>query len=341
MGSVKDLRILKMPTESEMGIGHFKFSDRYSVFDWGEMPDLITNKGKALCMIGAYFFEKLEAMDIKTHYRGLVDDGQCKKISVLEKPVNTMEVSLVKVQKPAASGEGYDYSSYNTDASNILIPLEVIYRNSLPAGSSVFRRLEEGSLTLTEIGLTKMPQPNDVLTEPIIDASTKLEITDRYLSWTEAQEIAALLDSEVAEIRNVTGRINQLISEHTSRVGLVNEDGKVEFGFDPDRQLILVDILGTPDECRFTYNSVPVSKEVARIYYRKTEWYQDVENAKKRDRAQWKNLVTKQPPNLPPQLFKSISELYQSSCNEITQNEWFSLPPLEKILQNLSEQLGL
>ncbi len=32
MGSVKDLRILKMPSESEMGIGHFNFSDRYETF---------------------------------------------------------------------------------------------------------------------------------------------------------------------------------------------------------------------------------------------------------------------------------------------------------------------
>jgi phosphoribosylaminoimidazole-succinocarboxamide synthase len=37
----------------------FSFTDKYSVFDWGEMPDLITNKGNALAFIGAYIFQKL------------------------------------------------------------------------------------------------------------------------------------------------------------------------------------------------------------------------------------------------------------------------------------------
>lgn len=39
MGSVKDLAVLKEPAGTETGTGRFIFSDRYSVFDWGEMPD--------------------------------------------------------------------------------------------------------------------------------------------------------------------------------------------------------------------------------------------------------------------------------------------------------------
>ena len=60
MGSVKDLEIINHPSEENMGTGRFHFSDRYSVFDWGEMPDLIEGKGQALCLMGAYCFEKLE-----------------------------------------------------------------------------------------------------------------------------------------------------------------------------------------------------------------------------------------------------------------------------------------
>ena len=52
-------------------------------------------------------------------------------------------------------------------------------------------------------------------------------------------------------------------------MGIVNEDGKFEFGIDEKGKLIAVDVLGTPDECRFTSNGIPVSKEVARIWYRK------------------------------------------------------------------------
>ena len=55
-----------------MGVGRFHFSDRYSVFDWGEMPDQIEGKGAALCLMGAYCFEQLEEKGVKTHYRGLL-----------------------------------------------------------------------------------------------------------------------------------------------------------------------------------------------------------------------------------------------------------------------------
>ncbi len=56
-----------------MGTGRFLFSDRYSVFDWGEMPDHIDGKGAALCLMGAYCFEQLEKIGVKTHYKGLVE----------------------------------------------------------------------------------------------------------------------------------------------------------------------------------------------------------------------------------------------------------------------------
>ncbi|MFN8657480.1 MAG: phosphoribosylaminoimidazolesuccinocarboxamide synthase [Candidatus Obscuribacterales bacterium] len=37
----------------------FEFTDDYSVFDWGKMPDTIADKGKALTAFGAYFFQQL------------------------------------------------------------------------------------------------------------------------------------------------------------------------------------------------------------------------------------------------------------------------------------------
>ena len=54
MGSVKDLTIITPATPNQMGSGRFFFSDRYSVFDWGEMPDRIPRKGEAIALLGAY-----------------------------------------------------------------------------------------------------------------------------------------------------------------------------------------------------------------------------------------------------------------------------------------------
>ncbi|MEM3464754.1 MAG: phosphoribosylaminoimidazolesuccinocarboxamide synthase, partial [Candidatus Bathyarchaeia archaeon] len=163
MGSVKDLEVIKKPTKNKMGVGRFHFSDRYSVFDWGEMPDHIEGKGAALCLMGAYCFERLEEKGIRTHYRGLVDvNGKVVRFDELEKPTNVMEINLVNVYKPKAYvKEGklcYDYSVYTPKLRNFLIPLEIIYRNGLPEGSSVFKRLEQGLVTLEELGLDHYPR---------------------------------------------------------------------------------------------------------------------------------------------------------------------------------------
>ena len=115
MGSVKDLEILQKPTQDLLGHGIFTFSDRYSVFDWGEMPDHIPNKGAALCMMAAWNFERLEEIGVQTHYKGLLDeDGHVTKIDNLAKPSNRMAVDLTNVHHPEVKTENgklkYDYS---------------------------------------------------------------------------------------------------------------------------------------------------------------------------------------------------------------------------------------
>ncbi len=63
-GSVKDLLgpVKAGPTEAVV----FEYSDAYSVFDWGRMPDALPRKGEALATLAADLFEKLEKAD---HWR--------------------------------------------------------------------------------------------------------------------------------------------------------------------------------------------------------------------------------------------------------------------------------
>ena len=336
MGSVKDLTVIEKPLKNKSGRGRFIFSDRYSVFDWGEMPDHIPNKGKSLCISAAYFFEKLESMGIRTHYLGLVEDGQLKRISEVKSPVDIMEVKLLRVLKPPQTADGYDYSDYKQEDSNFLVPLEVIFRNSLPAGSSVFKRLEKGELELKELGLEKMPIPGENLEKPFLDVSTKLEESDRYLTWEKAQEIAHLGDKELEEIKKITLIINELIGQEANKIGLKYEDGKIEFGFDKDGNLLLVDVLGTLDECRFTFKGMPISKEIARLYYRKTPWFKELIDAKKKDELSWKDKVNLSPPPLPPRLKELISMAYCAFANEITGRIWFpEIPVMKEILEEI------
>ena len=342
MGSVKDLEILDKATNKKLGTGRFIYSNRYSVFDWGEMPDEIPDKGASIAILGAYFFEQLEKMNIPTHYLGLVENGNAKKLAEIKSPVNTMEIKLLRVIKPELNGTNYDYTKYKNETGGYLIPLEVIYRNSLPPGSSVFKRLKNGEITPQDIGLNAMPEPNQELEKPIFDVSTKLEITDRYMNWNEAQHISGLSDIEINSLKELTAEINNLITNEFSHIGLVNEDGKIEVGLDLNRNFMLVDVFGTLDECRFTYDGLPVSKEIARVYYRDTEWFKAVEEAKKKDRQNWKEICALKPERLTPKLKQLISQIYTGVTNEITQHEWFkNIPPVKSILKEIKTELIL
>jgi phosphoribosylaminoimidazole-succinocarboxamide synthase len=332
-----------------MGTGRFLFSDRYSVFDWGEMPDHIEGKGAALCLMGAYCFEQLEKLGVKTHYRGLVDaKGKAVRLADLEEPSSVMEVALVNVYKPTSNVVNnkivHDYNVYTPKLKNCLIPLEIIYRNGLPEGSSVFKRLVQGKVTLADLGLDHQPQPGETLAKPIFDVSTKLEETDRYLTWTEAQKISGLSDKELADIKGVLLKADETITKAAANAGLKNEDGKIELAFDDKRQLMTVDVLGTLDECRFTYGGVHVSKEVARQYYKKTSWYNDLEAAKKEMETKgvqdWKALCKSKPPKLDPKLKKVISQMYTSVANEMSGKKLFNSPKLPQVIAEYKEFMG-
>ena len=90
MGSVKNLTVIEEPTRDKLGLGFFEFSDRYSVFDWGEMPDHIPNKGASLAIITSYFFEILRKKGIPNHYLGVVVNGKSFDFDKVDKPFNTI-----------------------------------------------------------------------------------------------------------------------------------------------------------------------------------------------------------------------------------------------------------
>jgi phosphoribosylaminoimidazole-succinocarboxamide synthase len=347
LGSVKDLEVIQKPTQDAMGVGRFHFSDRYSVFDWGEMPDLIDGKGKALCLMGAYCFERLEEKGIKTHYRGLVDlDENVVRFKELKHPSNTMEVSLVNVYKPetrASQGKlVYDYSIYTTELKNCLIPLEIIYRNGLPEGSSVFKRLEQEKTTFKALGLDHYPEPGERFAKPLFDVSTKLEQTDRYVTWEEAQTISGLTNFELIAVKSTLSKVDNTITEMACYAKLENQDGKIELAFDEARKLTVVDVVGTLDECRFTYEGFHVSKEIARQFYKKTSWYKDVEDAKKEAEARgitdWKSLCKSQPPKLDGKIKTLISQMYMAAANELTRQRHFKVPALPKIIKEYKKK---
>ena len=246
--SVKDFRIEEPATATELGRGAFVFTDAYSVFDWGKMPDHIPDKGASLCSMGAFNFELLEESGIPTHYRGVVDDGDVVPLRDATSPPWEMAIDLTQVPDLPHDGRNYDYDAYHADAGeNYLVPLEIVFRNQVPVGSSLRSRT-----TPDEHGLEYDEWPEEAvdLAEPVVEFSTKYERSDRYLTREEADSIAGAADVDDLEV--VARDVNDVVTQQAESQGLTHEDGKIECLY-YGGEIRVADVVGTFDENRFSY----------------------------------------------------------------------------------------
>lgn len=344
LGSVKILMHFGGLTKEVPDYWGFFFSDDYSVFDYGRMPNKIPDKGAALAIMAACAFERLKkTTGIKSHYKGLLNPERIPvSVEKLKKPSNTMVVDLVRVIKPEFKNGNYDYSQYHTDdLKNLLIPFEFIYRNKLPKGSSVFSRLEKGLLNFTDLGLDHMPIFGEILPKPFFEITTKLEETDRFVTFDQAAEMMGISNEEINRMVLVLSQVEKVISEMANEVGLSNDDGKIELAFDENGEIMVVDVFGTPDECRFSYQGIQLSKEILRQYYATTPWYDEVKIAKEKAKndgvEEWQQFCSKPDP-LPPELINLVSMVYKSMANAFLGREIFAdVPNLEEVANQYLE----
>lgn len=350
VGSVKSLDILIEASKNVVGEGIFNFSDDFSVFDWGKMPDVIPFKGAALCIMSAVAFENLRSRfgnNIQSHYRGLNGSHQeLQLVRGLSRPTTKMKVDLFQVIKPVFKNGEYDYSALEGQ-NNYLIPLEIIYRLGLPPGSSIFRRLKEKKLDYRDLGLDEEPIPGQRLPKPYFEVTTKLEETDRPVTWQEAEKFAHLQKGEIEKIKEILSRCIDVINTLAEKAGLQNEDGKIELALGPHREIVVVDVFGTLDECRFTYQGISISKEMLRQYYDPTPWKKEVDDAKKYAKENgienWKQFVSSSPPRLPEEWINTVSWAYQAVANKMLGKDIFpdvpSIPEIIKLYKHLCESL--
>jgi phosphoribosylaminoimidazole-succinocarboxamide synthase len=335
MTSVKEFRVDEEPTTDSLGRGSFVFTDDYSVFDWGKMPDQIPGKGASLCTMGAYNFELLDVNHIPTHYRGVVEDGEELELGETTETPREMAIDLVQVPN-LRYDDGYDYESfYDAVGNNYLIPLEIVFRNTVPVGSSLRSRGEPA-----DYGLDYGSWPDEVvdLPQPVIEFSTKFEERDRYLSREEADDISG--PAEIARLEELALAVNHILTDHADRAGLVHEDGKIECLYH-DGAIKVADVVGTFDENRFSYDGQEMSKEVVRQYYKREhpEWVDAVSEAKaeadRRDDPDWRSLCDTEPPALSEEVINTVAEMYAAGTNAYTDYDWFDAPELDEAVDTV------
>ena len=335
----------------------FEFSDRYSVFDWGEMPDQLTDKGKTLAIMGKSFFHYLgmpinwvnlfESAVLKKTFSSeylasLENSSLYKKYStqglnhhaILDDDANNwntpyLKVKNIKILHPTFDGENYGYELYKDKPVNTLVPLEVIFRLGLGNGNSLSKRLGADLSKWNKFGFETIPEIGKLLRSPMIDFSTKLERGDRYLDYPEAQQISDLNDLEWIELQQMTHLIALNLFNFHHELGLQLWDGKIEVAFIPgengNRSFMLVDSIGI-DELRLLYQEKSFSKEFLRETYKSSDWYENLEAAKRDSLVSggdFKELCEKKyqstPEKLDPEIKLRAEAVYKSFSNAVTE----------------------
>ena len=337
-GSVKNIR--REEGRQEL---FFEYTDGYSVFDWGTMPDMLDDKGRALASMADTFFNLLGSAEswrnfkfadfiLPTVLKKLQNQGlRHHGLGLVENYPSLYKVKAVDILRPKPlQYDGvlnWDYSLYETYPKGVLVPLEVIFRFGIPGGSSFLERAKNDKYCRT-LGLDREVREGDVVESPIIEYSSKLETSDRYMEYTEATEIACLREQEFEQLHGLSIALAYKLKEIFEDLGIFLWDGKFEFAFVEGegglRDFMLVDSIG-PDELRLSYNNIQLSKQNLRNFYRGGTWHQAVDQAKKMARkrgvADWKSICLKElgeePTHLEAAVLSGVEMMYKSLTNEL------------------------
>lgn len=294
----------------------FEFSDDYSVFDWGKMPDTIANKGLALTLIGAFFFEKLggpgfwqglpesTALSVfnrewlkkifatntfsrltkhgcVSHFKRLsTATGETLSLTAAaEQGTAYMEVAAALVQQPRPVLLcGQNVFEYPQAQPVLrLVPLEVVFRFGMPKGSSLSSRLAKDPSYAQTLGLKELPQEGCYFEHPVLEFYTKLEPKDRLLSVQEALLISGLQAEQFETLSELACLLALALFVLFGERGVELWDGKFEFVAD-SREILLADSIG-PDELRLLYKKCHLSKEMIRQVYRGSVWEESIKTA--------------------------------------------------------------
>ena len=338
--SVKKIQVVREPSQIYSGTADFTARPVFSVFDYGTFHPPVPLDNSTITLMAAFNFELLKERGIQSHYMRLIDNegkGRTAKEAIAAGVTpSTMRVMYVNRLVPEFKDGAWDYSMFrgNGDPERPLAyvhPIEFITRNELPTASSVWRRINDGEVSLADFGLSDTFRRGDQIPDslqPLIDFSTKFEPDDRYVSPQDAQYMLGVDNARFDRIAGTVKDASKVMTEYAASRGFKRSDGKVELitfiGSEGRVRDVLGDAVCTWHEDRLEYNGTQISKqlirdEVSRINPR---WHDEIKRAKKQAKKEghedFRDLMDPDITYTSPsqEFFTRINTLFQAATNQ-------------------------
>jgi len=256
-------------------------SDRLSAFDH-VLPDPIPDKGKVLCQLAEFWFERFASI-VPNH---LVETDVARFPEPLRKHADQLAGRTSLVRKLQ------------------MVPIECVARGYL-AGAGWKEYREHG--TVCGIELPPGPAESARLPQPIFTSATKAE--DGHDQNIPFEEAARRVGADLAaRLRDIPLRLYSSGSSFAAERGIIIADTKFEFGLDDEGRLYLIDEVLTPDSSRFWpvedyklgVSPPSFDKQFVRDYLDTMDWDK-----------------TAPGPELPAEVVKQTAEKYQEALKRL------------------------
>jgi phosphoribosylaminoimidazole-succinocarboxamide synthase len=278
----------------------FRFTNHFSVFDYGRMPDLIPDKALSVCACAVKSFGIATAIGVPTHF------------------VEQLDPVTIRVKEARIITDRY----LTTNDKNYVVPAEWIYR--LRVAGSIDRDFRAGKKKPTNFGFPSNDPPavGTPFPFPVHMLTTKFEDFDREITDEEAGEMGGLSYEDQLEFWSMIDRLTGAIAWKLLKTGFVLIDGKMECLIGPNREKMIGDVFCTPDEDRFCSFAklinkgevIHYSKEYLRQIYIENGWKKQLDAA----RAESKNdpeppRLTKEQINIAGTCYAVLAEAYSKN----------------------------
>jgi phosphoribosylaminoimidazole-succinocarboxamide synthase len=260
-GSAKD--IYALPGTDDIA---FRFLKTFSVFDVGRASYTIPGKDEAICACAVESFHIASAIGVPTHF------------------VEQLDQITIRVKRAQVIANRF----LTPVDTNYVVPAEWIYR--LRVAGSIHRDFTAGSKKPENYGLPAgiIPKVGTSFPWPVHHFTTKFEDTDRDITFTEACAMAGITEKDALEFWSMVDRLTGAIGFELKASGFALVDGKMECLMGPNREKLIGDVFGTPDEDRFCLLEAledgrveHYSKEYLRQLFIEMGYYDELKAARK------------------------------------------------------------